>query len=85
VSATAEGDLLSIVISDTGMGLDREYWQMVFQPFWQVEQPVTRRAGGTGLGLAITQRLVTLLGGTVEVQSAPGEGSTFTIRVALGE
>ncbi|CAN5854021.1 hypothetical protein BH23GEM6_BH23GEM6_23750 [soil metagenome] len=85
VNASADGDHLAIQISDTGVGLDREYWGQVFQPFWQVEQPVTRRAGGTGLGLAITQRLISLLGGTVEVQSAPGQGSTFTIRVALEE
>jgi signal transduction histidine kinase len=83
IRARAEGEQLAIEICDTGVGFDREYWSKVFQPFWQVEQPVTRRTGGTGLGLAITQRLIALLGGTIEVQSAVGEGSTFTIRIPL--
>jgi signal transduction histidine kinase len=83
IQARAEGDRLAIEVRDTGVGFDREYWAKVFQPFWQVEQPVTRRTGGTGLGLAITQRLIALLGGTIEVQSVVGEGSTFTIRIPL--
>jgi signal transduction histidine kinase len=78
-----EGDQLVIEIRDTGVGFDRENWAKVFQPFWQVEQPVTRRAGGTGLGLAITQRLIALLGGTIDVHSAVGKGSTFTVRLPL--
>jgi signal transduction histidine kinase len=83
IRTRAEGDHLAIEIRDTGVGFDREYWSKVFQPFWQVEQPVTRRTGGTGLGLAISQRLIALLGGTIDVRSAVGEGSTFTIRIPL--
>jgi signal transduction histidine kinase len=81
LSARAEDGQLAIEIRDTGVGLDREHWEKVFQPFWQVEQPITRRAGGTGLGLAITQRLIALLGGTVDVESEAGKGSIFTVRV----
>jgi signal transduction histidine kinase len=83
IRTRTEGDQLVVEIRDTGVGFDREYWSKVFQPFWQVEQPVTRRSGGTGLGLAITQRLIALLGGTIDVRSAVGEGSTFTIRIPL--
>ncbi|CAN5617215.1 hypothetical protein BH23GEM8_BH23GEM8_12720 [soil metagenome] len=83
IQARAEGDQLAIEIRDTGVGFDREYWSKVFQPFWQVEQPVTRRTGGTGLGLAITQRLIALLGGTIDVQSEVGKGSIFTVRIPL--
>jgi signal transduction histidine kinase len=83
VVARAEEDQLAFQIRDTGVGLDREHWAKVFQPFWQVEQPVTRRAGGTGLGLAISQRLIALLGGTIDVESEAGKGSTFTVRVPI--
>ncbi len=83
VSAREEADHLLVEIADTGVGLDREHWAKVFQPFWQVEQPVTRRVGGTGLGLAISQRLISLLGGTIDLASEAGVGSTFTVRVPL--
>jgi signal transduction histidine kinase len=83
IRARSDGEHLAIEISDTGVGLEKEHWEKVFQPFWQVEHPVTRRAGGTGLGLAISQRLITLLGGSIDVESEAGRGSTFTVRVPI--
>jgi PAS domain S-box-containing protein len=66
-------------VSDTGIGIDAENRQRIFDSFWQVDQGTTRRAGGTGLGLTIARRLARLLGGDVELASAPGEGSTFSV------
>jgi signal transduction histidine kinase len=74
-----KGDQLVISVQDTGIGISSEHFDRIFEPFWQVEQKATRRAGGTGLGLTVTKRLALLLGGDVSVTSTPGEGATFTI------
>jgi two-component system phosphate regulon sensor histidine kinase PhoR len=68
-----------ITVSDTGIGIQPEHINRIFDPFWQVEQKATRRATGTGLGLTVTRRLANLLGGDVEVESTPDEGTTFTV------
>ena len=73
------GDQLVISVEDTGIGISSDHIERIFEPFWQVEQKATRRAGGTGLGLTVTRRLALLLGGDVTVKSTPGEGTTFTI------
>jgi len=68
-------------IRDTGMGIAEDHLQSIFEPFWQVEEVRTRRAGGTGLGLAVSRRLTDLLGGEISVESRKGEGSTFRLVV----
>ncbi|ACB77113.1 response regulator [Opitutus terrae] len=70
-------------VSDTGVGIASEMRDRLFQQFTQADTSATRRHGGTGLGLAISQRLVRLLGGEIEWESAPGRGSVFWFTVPL--
>jgi PAS domain S-box-containing protein len=79
----AERNDIIFQISDTGIGIASEHLERIFEPFWQVEQKITRRAGGTGLGLSVCQALVQLLNGSLEVVSTLGRGSTFTVRLPL--
>ncbi|MBI1188390.1 MAG: response regulator [Alphaproteobacteria bacterium] len=86
-SATAERvrdndlDWLVFDVTDTGIGMDGEQLARLFQPFVQASSSTASRYGGTGLGLSITRRLSEVLGGDLSVESAPGKGSTFTLRV----
>jgi signal transduction histidine kinase len=70
---------VSLRVHDTGIGIEARYCDRIFEPFFQVEAGITRRAGGTGLGLTVTRELVELLGGTIGVKSEPGAGSTFDV------
>ena len=81
VKAATSGQNVEIIVHDTGIGIAEEHLDKVFDPFWQVEQKATRRAGGTGLGLTVTRRLARLLGGDILVQSSVGEGTSFTISI----
>lgn len=76
----AVGDWIEIAVMDTGIGMTEEQLARLFNAFMQAEATTASRYGGTGLGLAITRRMMQLLGGDVSVKSAPGQGSTFTLR-----
>ena len=75
------GDGLTYAVRDTGIGIAAAHQERIFDAFWQVEQHKARRVGGSGLGLSVSRRYARLLGGDVVVASAPGAGSTFTVRL----
>ena len=72
---------VSFRVKDTGIGIPGEKLARLFEPFAQADSSMARRFGGTGLGLSITRQLCELMGGRVIVESVPGTGSTFEIRL----
>jgi GAF domain-containing protein/DNA-binding response OmpR family regulator len=79
--ATATGDRVAFAVRDTGIGMTPEQMARLFQEFSQADAATTRKYGGTGLGLALSRRLCRMMGGDITVESQPGTGSTFTIRL----
>lgn len=75
------GDRLIFLVEDTGIGMDPETINTIFEPFRQLDQSNTRKYSGTGLGLAIVDSLVQLMGGTVSVESQPGCGTQFRVEL----
>ena len=78
------GGTVRIDVTDTGIGIPADKQRLIFERFTQENMSTVRRYGGSGLGLSLVKDLVAMLGGTVELESAPGQGSTFTVRLPEG-
>jgi signal transduction histidine kinase len=79
----ASGASVVFTVTDTGVGMTAEQAGKIFDPFTQADVTTTRKYGGTGLGLAIVSRFCRLMGGEVSVESRPGEGARFTVRLPV--
>jgi signal transduction histidine kinase len=76
---------ITLAVADTGIGMTPEQMGRLFQEFMQAESSTSKKYGGTGLGLVISRRFCQMMGGDITVESAQGRGSTFTIRLPVGD
>ncbi|MEN6350080.1 MAG: ATP-binding protein [Syntrophomonas sp.] len=83
VSAAQVGEMVEICVEDTGMGIAEDEFDVIFEPFRQIEESLTRRSGGTGLGLSITKYLVEAHGGKMRLESKVGRGSKFYFSIPV--
>jgi signal transduction histidine kinase len=74
---------ITFAVSDTGIGIAKEFHHAIFHDFTQVDSPIQKRLRGTGLGLSLSKRLAELLGGSVALESELGVGSTFKVTLPL--
>lgn len=83
VRARREGSRVEVAVQDTGVGIPPDKLDHIWDPFYQAEEPITRRYKGIGLGLSIARRMVEMHGGRIWCESTPGQGSTFTFRLPI--
>ncbi|MFQ5640114.1 MAG: sensor histidine kinase, partial [bacterium] len=83
VTAKQKENALIIAVQDFGMGIAEEHFDRLFERFYRVGKARSRKLGGTGLGLAIVKHIAQLHGGSVSVESTPGEGSIFSITLPI--
>ena len=83
IAASRQSGIVAIAVGDSGIGIPPDKLETIFEEFKQLDSGSTKEYAGTGLGLSICRLLAELLGGTIEVQSKPEHGSTFTIRLPL--
>jgi signal transduction histidine kinase len=77
-----ENDLL-LMVKDTGIGIEREQLKKIFEPFYQVSSGTNRSSKGSGIGLTISKEIIERLGGKLTVESTPGEGATFIVKLPI--
>ena len=81
ITARRVGHITEVAVCDHGVGIEAQHIERLFERFYRVDKARSRKLGGTGLGLAIVKHIALAHGGTVHVESAPGRGSTFTLRI----
>jgi two-component system phosphate regulon sensor histidine kinase PhoR len=81
IGAAADGPWIALTVRDAGPGIPERHLPRLFERFYRVESSRAREVGGTGLGLAIVKHIAMVHGGSIDVQSAPGKGSLFTLRL----
>ena len=82
-NSAGPGEAVEFTVADTGIGIQNEHQQSVFESFSQVDGSATRHYGGSGLGLAICRELTELMGGSITLRSQLGAGSTFMLRIPM--
>jgi len=75
------GDMIRIVVEDTGIGIPKKHFDRIYERFYRVDKSRDRVMGGTGLGLAIVKHIVLAFNGTINLESEPGKGTKFTILI----
>lgn len=85
VHAYCKNGTTTISVSDTGIGIEKDKLDLIFDRFAQADQSITRRFGGSGLGLSISKALAEMMNGKLTVESVPGSGSSFTLNIKLEE
>lgn len=83
ITTTVQKNMLEVHVTDTGIGIDKNDIELIFEVFRQADNSTSKRFGGTGLGLSIAKKYALLLGGLIRVTSKPGAGSTFTLVIPL--
>lgn len=84
ISVVDKGEFVEIRVRDTGIGIDQKYLDTIFLRYHQVNKTLTRNAEGSGIGLSLVKSIVEMHGGEISVESEPGAGSTFTVRLPAG-
>ncbi|HDR16139.1 MAG TPA: ATP-binding protein, partial [Desulfobacteraceae bacterium] len=85
ISAVDCGNWIEIKVQDTGVGIPPEELPRIFEQFYRIRHPKTRRVVGTGLGLSIVKAIVEAHNGTIDVESVPDEGTTFKVMLPVFE